>query len=497
MCVCGVRVPNGVWSTGRHSIKNKHKAQDTPFPTYRFNMASVSLTGNAWNAYRVLDVDLNGPNSSCVGTASSTGRRCRWSFNSEQFSTRQIEAADNQLKSLSRMHPSDITRADLFALAENTLCRDFHQRQAGAVVSDWRARIEYYVSEHGEMLDVVTPLRQLQSAVREEREASRQEINETRRALDASQNCRSELTEQNKKLEGDQAASLRDLALLRRLLTELQTRAEARNEPNDKVERLEKQVEESQAKIEKNVAASSKEIKGLKESKARLDGMMTTSTLEIASLKAKIRDQDLALDERAKRSEEEAEDLRQQLAASGREIAILQEAKAKFEEKASLNEIEAESMRQGLEESKVRHEASEAKSSEDSKRLGEHIEALEQKYTGSKNENTAQISRLQEQDRKIDRLVKQVDVVQQELTKRDRHFEQLARHMDVMKQDSAERDRHVGQLVKQMEMATQDSVERGREVEQLMKQMKVLVLKQEQTEREVGGLATMKIGGNS
>ena len=395
------------------------------------------------------------------------------------------------------MHPSDITQADLYALARNTLCRDFHQRQAGSVVSDWRARIQYYVSEHGELLDVVAAVRQLQSDVRKELDASRQEIKETRWALDASQNCCSELAEKNTKLEGDQAASLRDLALLRRQLTELQTRAETRDEPNYKVERLEKQVEESHAKFERNVAASSKEIKGLKESKARLDGMMTTSTLEIASLKAKIRDRDLALDERAKRSEEEVEDLRQQLAASSRELAILQEAKAKFEEKASLNDKEAESMRQGLEESKSRHEASEAKSSEDSKRLGEQIEALEQKYTEIKDENTAQTLPLQEQDRKIERLVKQVDVVQQELTKRDRHFEQLAKHMDVMKQDSAERGRHVGQLVKQVEMATQDSVERGREVEQLMKQMKVLVLKQEQTEREVGGLATMKMGGNS
>ena len=460
-------------------------------------MASVSLNRNAWNPYRVLDLDLHGPNASCVGTASSTRRRCRWSFDSEQFSNLQNEAAHNQLTSMSRMHPSDITQTELYALAQNTLCRDFHQRQASSVVSDWRARIAYYVSEHGEMLDVVAAVRQLQSDVRKELDASRQEITETRWALDASQNCCSELTEKNKKLEGDQAASLRDLALLKRQLTELQTRAETRDEPNNKVERLEKQVGESHAKFERNVAASSKEIKGLKESKARLDSMMTTSTLEIASLKAKIRDRDLALDERAKRSEEEAEYLRQQLAASSREIAILQEAKAKFEEKASLNEKEAESMRQGLEESKARHEASEAKSSDESKRLGEQIEALEQKYREIEDENTAQTLPLQEQDRKIERLGKQVDVVQQELTKRDRHFEQLAKHMDVMKQDSAERGRHVGQLVKQVEMATQDSVERGREVEQLMKQMKVLVLKQEQTEREVGGLATMKMGGNS
>ena len=458
-------------------------------------MAPVSLSRDVWDPYRVLDVAPNSPYSSCVGVASSTGRRCRWSFHSEQFSAEQRAAADNQLQSMLRMHPLDITQADLYALARNTLCRDFHQRQAGSVESDWRARIQRFMREQGELLDVMGAVTQLESDLRKERDASEQKINETRWALDASQNCCSQLTEKNKELEGDQAASLRDLGLLTRQLAELQAGAENWDGLNDKVERLEKQMGESHAESEKNVAASSKEIKELRESKARLDGMTMTNTQEIASLKKKIRNRDLALDERAKRSEEEAEDLRQQLAASSREIAILQEAKAKFEEKASLSESEAESMRQGLQESMARHEASEAKSSEDSKRLGEQIEALEQKYTESKGEHTAQTSPLQEQDRKIERLVKQVDVVQQELTKRDRHFEQLAKHMDIMKQDSAERGRQVGQLVRQMEMATQDSLERGLHIEQLMKQIEVL--KQEQTEREVGVPATMKIGGNS
>ena len=46
---------------------------------------------------------------------------------------------------------------------------------------------------------------------------------------------------------------------------------------------------------------------------------------EIAGLKAEVRGRDRALDERLNKSEQEVKDVRQQLAASSREITALQE----------------------------------------------------------------------------------------------------------------------------------------------------------------------------
>ena len=255
-------------------------------------MALVSSSSRGlWDPYRVLDVYPNGGRgiSACVGVASSTGYRCRWSFNSEQFSASQRATAVRQLDSMSAVHPSKITPAELHSLARNTLCRDFHQGQVYAVEKAWRAKIEQFVREHGEMLDLIDLVRQLRSDMTRDREASEKGIKEARQALQASQTCRFELVEKHHKLEQDLAASSRGLKLLRRELTELQANARPREELSAKVEQLERQMG------------------------------------EIAGLKAEVRGRDRALDERLNKSEQEVKDVRQQLAASSREITALQE----------------------------------------------------------------------------------------------------------------------------------------------------------------------------
>ena len=491
-------------------------------------MASVGLSRHLWDPYRVLDVYPNGPKFTCVGVAVRTGARCRWPFDSEHSNTAQRDTAGKLLESMSEVHPSEITPAALYLLAENTLCREWHQRQAGAKVTEWKARIGDYLREHGERLAVVSAVRQLQNCVAKEKDASKQEFTGTRQALEgvtdelkASQTRCSELTEKidthNRHCEENRAATSRDIALLKQQQpTESRTSVNALNQQNIKeVENLKKQLEAWHAKFETDRAASSEairglkdskarldrmttdntleivslkakvrdrdktldesarmseEIRGLKDSKARLDRMTTDNTLEIVSLKAKVRDRDKTLDERARMSEEKAEDLRQRLAAGSREVAILTEAKASSEAKAELGEKEAESLRQEVKVHNTRREALEAKSSQ----LGEQLDSLDQKYSESKKDGTAQMSLLQEQERKI---------------------EQLAKHMNMMKRDLAERDRHIGQLVKQMDVVKQESAERDRNVEQLVKQMDMV--NQELAEREVGGSVKGETGGSN
>ncbi len=431
-------------------------------------MAPVASSQDLWDPFRVLEVYPSDPDCTCAGTASSTRARCRWPFDSDQFTASQRTTAVEQLRSMAEMHPSDVTPTALYSLARNTLCRDFHQGQAATVEAKWKARIQNYLREHGERLSVLGAVRELQSGIARDKDAYAQEIKQARRELEASQVQCAELTETNRRLVQDQA----------RQLAELQTSAKTLDERNDEVEVLRRRMEV----FEKDVAAISKETKGLRDSKARLDKMMTTSTMEIGGLKAK-----------AKKSEEEAGGLRQRFESGDRDIAALKEARTSLEEKAKLSERETESLHQGLQKIDARLEEKadlskreteslrkalmetdarqEGKSAEDSKRMDEHFEALDQKYTETKNENTKQASRLQEQDQKIERLVKQMDGVKQELTKRDRYVGELAKHLDGLRQGSAERSRHVGQLEEQMEG-----------------------LKQKAMAREVGGLVKMKIG---
>ncbi|KAF6241089.1 hypothetical protein HO173_000883 [Letharia columbiana] len=150
-------------------------------------MASVSSSRDLWDPYRVLDVDPSSPYSTCVGFAVSTGSRCKWRFNTEQFDTFQRATAVERLKAMSEMHPSQVTLAALYSLARNTLCRDFHQWQADAKSTEWEAKIEdYLLHEHNRGLAVVRPVTQpryrlddatqLQYGIAQDKHASEQEM---------------------------------------------------------------------------------------------------------------------------------------------------------------------------------------------------------------------------------------------------------------------------------------------------------------------------------
>ena len=471
-------------------------------------MASTSYSRILWDPFKVLDVYPNVSGSTCIGVNRSrekAGTRCGWRFASHQFDPSELAAAKRRLDAMSEMHPSEVTSAELHSLAQIALCRDYHQSQAYEVEARWRAKIQAYLREHGGRLANTRATRQLPSGgIARDNEALEREVRETRRALESSQaNC-AELTDKHDKLaakhgklEEEQVANARDLAVLRRQLMELQQASSERlEERKTEVERLRKQMEERDASFEKGMAASSRGIKGLKDSKARLDRLMTENTLEIVDLKAKVRDSAKEFDERAKRGEEEAADLRRRCAVGDGEIAHLKEATGsaeekamaigremeslrqglresndRFEEKARLNERDMENLRQGLHQSNAQHEAFEAQSTQKSERLTEQLEALDERYKECRDENAVLVSRSQEQDRKIERLMRQMDGVKQELTKRDRYVEQLDKHMDAMRLDSAERGRHVGQLVEQMEG-----------------------LKRELTEQEVRRLTGVRIG---
>ncbi|KAL9071826.1 MAG: hypothetical protein Q9161_003926 [Pseudevernia consocians] len=462
-------------------------------------MAPVSLSRGLWDPYEVLDVDPNNPVCTCVGVAKSTSLRCRWPFASRQFNAYQRATAVEILESMSKRHPSDITTAALYSLAQNTLCMEFHQWQADAKSRKWKVKIEAYLQYEP------NDTKPLQNGFAKDWGASEHEIHKTRETLErvtaelkASQTLCSKLTEKRDKLdrqrEDDQVANSREVARLTQQLTDFRTKRKT------EVEHLKRQLDERNAKFEK-------ELKGLRESKTRLE---TAIILETGSLKKEVRDRDRMLEERARASEGEADSLRQQLAASSGEVAVLKEAKASSDEKAQVSEKEADSLRQQLaassrdvevlkeekalsdektqmsekeadslrqqlaassrevevlkeakassdekvkvserkaenvrqelQESNARREALDAKSSRDLKHVGQKLEALNQRHTESRNENAAQISRLQERDRKIERLEEQMDALTQGLAKRDRHVEDLVRQMDVVNVELAERE---------------------------------------------------------
>ncbi len=113
-------------------------------PPYIFTMAATNFSTDLWDPYSVLDVNPSDPRCTCVGMAYSTGRRCRWPINGENFSAYQRSSATETLKSMSNVPPSKITQEALFSLAQNTLCRDFHQTQADAISRKWKAEIADY-----------------------------------------------------------------------------------------------------------------------------------------------------------------------------------------------------------------------------------------------------------------------------------------------------------------------------------------------------------------
>lgn len=246
-------------------------------------MASVSLSRNLWDSFRVLGVYPNAPGFTCVGVAKSTGSRCRWSFNSEQFNPSQRATAVECLESMSEVHPSMITLAALSLLAQNTLCRDFHQRQAGTKITEWKAKIEQYLHEHSERRPVVRPVRQLQyerddmkqlqNSIAQDDHVSEQELKATHQALDRVKaeleelqaRCSKLTAQNNRQREDDRAANSRDAALLRKQLTEA-----LNQQYTEEVDNLKRQLEGRNANFKKEIAASSKEARGLKDSKAQL-----------------------------------------------------------------------------------------------------------------------------------------------------------------------------------------------------------------------------------
>lgn len=246
-------------------------------------MTPISLSMDVWNPRHVLDVDPMDPYCQCVGEASSTGRRCRWDFRSEQFNPHQKAAAAEQLKSMAETHPSEVTSAALESLAGNTLCRDWHKGQVYAKSQAWKAAIETYSRQHGERLTLAIAVRQLQlelddgkqlrSSIARERDASKQEVKATRQALETSQARCAELMEKidtsDSQRKEDQAANSRGVARLRQQLTELRTSVKT---------------------LDQQLAASDREVAILKEAKASEEGKTKMGEREAENLRGELRE---------------------------------------------------------------------------------------------------------------------------------------------------------------------------------------------------------------
>ena len=246
-------------------------------------MASVSSNRNLWDPRSVLNVDPMDPDCQCVGEASTTGRRCRWDFRSEQFNASQKAAAAKQLNSMAETHPSKVTSAALESLARNTLCRDWHKGQAYAKSQKWKAAIDTYSRQHGEQLTLAIAVGQLQldlddgkqlrGSIARERDAAEQEVKATRQALETSQTRCAELMEKIDRSDShrkeDQAANSRGVARLRQQLTELRTSVKT---------------------LDQQLAASDREVAILKEAKAVEEGKMKLGEREAEGLRRELRE---------------------------------------------------------------------------------------------------------------------------------------------------------------------------------------------------------------
>ena len=151
-------------------------------PAYPISMASGSLSRILWDPYTVLGVNPNDPRSKCVGFAISKGKRCGWRFDSDQFDNQRGNAVKS-LISMSGIHPSEVTTAALYSLAQDTLCI-FHPQQANAKSTEWKERIEDYLCKHSERRAVVRA-KQLKNGSAKDKNASEKEIGETRQALES------------------------------------------------------------------------------------------------------------------------------------------------------------------------------------------------------------------------------------------------------------------------------------------------------------------------
>ena len=412
-------------------------------------MTSASLSKGLWDPCRILDVHLDAPSFQCFAIAARTDARCRWTSDSERFSASQHVAALKSLLAMSEKHPAGITRAALHALAQSTMC-ELHQRQAADKSSEWKARIDRYVREHGELL---------------ERDA---EIERLRRQLEGS--------------KANLEESCSEIASLK---------AEAW-EADKRIDERAKASEEEAKDLRQQLDASSREVADLLKAKMLSDYGAELSEVSMESMRQELRASNArheALEATIKDSErkvEEGKDLRQQLDASSREVADLLGAKTSSDEKARLSEVEVESMRQELRASNARHEALEAKI-KDSKRK---LEALSQRYSASKNERMELQEHMEEvkqdlakRDQHIEQLVEQKEGAERTSVERDQNVKQLVEQKDGMKQGLVERDQHIKQLEEQKEGVRQELAKRDQHIEQLVEQVKEL--KQEVAEREV------------
>lgn len=361
-----------------------------------------------WDPYAVLNVHPDDPDCTCVGTAFSTQSRCKWPFYTEQFDPDRRTTAAGFLESMARVHPAEITRDALISLARCTLCRDWHQRQAGAVGAEWKAKIDRFLREgSGASGGSVTQLRYgsdggkqlLRNGFGWDKGASEQGVEEMRQRLE--------------EVTGELRAS--------------QSRCCGLEGRSAEAELLKRQLEERNARFEKDKAASWKEIGVLSESKARLER-------ELVGLKTEV-------DQKARTSKGEADGLRRQLQdskdESSQEIQRLrQELEARdktLDERARTDGEEANGLRQQLQDSNDR-------SSRNIQRLRQELKDLSLNYTESKDENTKLNSRLQEQDRHAEHLIKQTNEANQDLAKRDQHIDQLVEQKEEMQQELAERE---------------------------------------------------------
>ena len=201
-------------------------------------------------------------------------------------------------------------------LAQNTLC-NHHTRQAESKCEEWLEIIEDYLHKQYQGLTTVTPSRQLkyeatdakqlQNGIAKDTDTSEQEIIATRLALEKvkaelekSETRCSGLIDKNSQLdrerEENQAAHSRTIASLTQQLMETRQqltdsrkwaralegqkvdeaerlRKRLANEKTEEVEKLKKQMAGRNANFIKDVAASSKEISGLKARVRELEGL--------------------------------------------------------------------------------------------------------------------------------------------------------------------------------------------------------------------------------
>ena len=327
-------------------------------------MGSISPSRDLWDPRSVLNVDPMDPGCQCVGEASSTGRRCRWDFRSEQFNGSQLAAAAKQLNSMAETHPSKVTSAALESLARNTLCRDWHRGQAYAKSQKWKAAIDTYSRQHGEQLTLANAVRQLQldlddgkqlrSSIIKERDAAEQEVKTTRQALETSQARCAELMA---KIDRSESQRKED-QVTRQALETSQARCAELMEKIDRSDSQRNQaLETSQARCAELMEKIDRSDSQRKEDQAANSRGVAKLRQQLTELRTNVKTLD------------------QQLAASDREVAVLKEAKAVEEGKTELGQREAEGLRRELRESKARYEALQAESSRETRRLGELLEA--------------------------------------------------------------------------------------------------------------------------